>query len=74
MLDWEIRSWFQQPDLPVWHHECAQWGKTKTKNPDGTASQIGPFPCLMAMYISNFSQYGLKKLKQNINVLFISVD
>ena len=25
--------------------------KKTTKNPDGTASQVGPFPCSMAMYI-----------------------
>ena len=25
------------------------WGKTRTKNPDGAASQLGPFPHSMAM-------------------------
>ena len=26
-----------------------KWGKTRTKNPDGTATLVGPFPCSMAM-------------------------
>ena len=26
-----------------------KWGKTRTKNPDGAATQVKPFPCSMAM-------------------------
>ena len=41
----------------IYSNECIKnskrmlttWGKTRTKNPDGAASQFGPFPCSMAM-------------------------
>ena len=41
-----VKNW--EPGI-VGYWLCIEWGKTRTKIPDGAAAQARPFPCSMAM-------------------------
>ena len=43
-----IRMLVTEPPPPGSVHEKGQWGKTRTKIPDGAATEVGPFPRSMA--------------------------
>ena len=49
-----------------------QWGKTRTKNPDGTASQLGPFPPHNGnVDLELWSVQGLKERKKGKKMIFM---